>query len=243
MTAILGRPAKLKDCAGHFEAFVHYLIDRTRTAFNKPVSFAWAEGYGASFEEIMQAPNPILMGTFHVGYSDLMGFFMRVFNKKIHMLRLRLGNSEDTDRLESLAGEFLKIIWVNQPQETIYALKEVISQGGSVAMQCDRVQHSSKLDTFHFLGAKRYFPVSIYSLSILFQAPVIFIIAGGKAGKDGKIPVYDSAIFRPEHASKQVNLQSAQEHFQSVLNLLEGLLRSHPQIWFNFEPLNPIEKT
>ena len=242
MTAILGRPARLRDCVGQFECFIYYLADRVKTAFKEPIHFDWAEGHGAPFMELVQHDGPILLGTFHVGYSDLMGFFTSVFQKRIHMLRLRMDNSEDTDRLEAFAGEFLKIIWVNKVQETIYALKDVISNGGSVAMQCDRVQYASKLDGFNFLGERRSFPFTIYSLSMVFKVPVVFVIAGMREESNHSIPVYTSTVYRPDQSSKAENLKAAREHFQSVLDLLETLLRANPGMWFNFEPLNPVEK-
>ena len=104
MTALHGRPASLRDCAMQFKTFVHYLCDRVDTAFQKETSFKWAEGHGTEFQSIIQEDRALLLGTFHVGYSDLMGFFTRHYQKRIHMLRLRLENSEDTERLEALAG-------------------------------------------------------------------------------------------------------------------------------------------
>jgi len=157
------------------------------------------------------------------------------------MLRLRLENSEDTERLEAQAGEYLKILWVNDIQDTLYTLKNVIHEKGVVAMQCDRVQHASKLQGIDFLGKKRLFPFTIYLLSILFNAPVLFVIAGIPDLKNGIVPVYTSTVYRPVHGSKIANLSEAKAHFQSVISLLETLLREEPGMWFNFEPLNPVE--
>lgn len=242
LSAVLGRPPRWSESASQFHAFIGYLCDRVVSAFGQPVEFEWAPGHGAPFLELMKQDEPILIGTFHVGYSDLMGFFTSVFKKKIHMLRLRQSNSEDTERLEAFAGEHLNIIWVNEIENALFSLKSVVAEGGSVAMQCDRVQHASKLEYFEFLGAKRAFPFTIYWLSILFEVPVIFTMAGVRTNEHSRVPVHTSSIFRPRAGARRQNLDAARQHFQSVLKLLESLLNENPSIWFNFEPLNPIEK-
>ena len=159
LSIVLGKQASFFNVWAHFGAFTIYLCDRVKAAFKEPIYFDWVEGNGEDFMKLINQDEAALLGTFHVGYSDLMGFFTEVFQKKIHMLRLRLENSEDTQRLESMAGDFLKIIWVNKVEDTLYALRDVIEEGGSVAMQCDRVQHASKLESFDFLGEKTAFPV------------------------------------------------------------------------------------
>jgi predicted LPLAT superfamily acyltransferase len=241
LTQIYGGKTRFIHVWNHFSAFTFYLCDRVRAAFKEPILFDWVPGCGKEFVDLINKDDAALMGTFHVGYSDLMGFFTEVFKKKIHMLRLRLENSEDTQRLESMAGDFLKIIWVNQVEDTLYALKDVLQAGGTVAMQCDRVQHASKLEAFDFLGEKRLFPFSIYTLSILFQKPVIFVVAARAKGKE-RIPVVHSPIFFPDKETKAENIAAAKAHFQSVLNQLEALLKEDPYIWFNFEALNPVAK-
>jgi predicted LPLAT superfamily acyltransferase len=226
----------------HFSRFTDYLCDRVHSAW-EPVLFEWADGEGKDFLSLIHRDGPLLLGTFHVGYSDLMGFFTEVFQKQIHMLRLKTGNGEDTESLRGSAGEFLKVIWVNHPEDTLFAIKDVLEKGGSVAMQCDRVQHASKLEAFEFFGERRLFPFSIYALSILFGTPVLFVIAGKPASK-GKVPVHSSLPFFPDPGkSRKANHEAAKAHFQEVLRMLESLLREDPCLWFNFEPMNPIAKT
>ncbi|MEQ9825235.1 MAG: hypothetical protein ABQ298_12700 [Puniceicoccaceae bacterium] len=241
MKTVLGRRAGLRDCAKQFDSFVTYLCDRISTAFGEPVHFEWAPGHGREFVDLMKRKETMLMGTFHVGYSDLMGFFMAEFDRPIHMLRLRLANAEDTERLEAFAGEHVKIVWVNEIEDALFSIKEVIAQGGAVAMQCDRVQHASKLEVFEFLGAHRYFPFTIYWLSILFEVPVQFTIAGIRSTRNASVPVFTSPVFRPVQSNRKENLQAAKQHFQGVLKLLEQQLKAQPEMWFNFEPLNPTQ--
>lgn len=238
---ILGREPSFRERWKHFSAFAFYLSDRVKAAFRHPVPFHWHQGHGEDFTRLTHHDKtPILMGTFHVGYSDLMGFFTGVLGSRIHMLRLKVGNSEDTERLQRMAGENLNIIWVNRMEDAIYSIKQVIQNGGSVGMQCDRIAYASRTEAFEFLGARRLFPFTIYPISILFGTPVIFVIAA-KPDANGSTPVRTSTVFRPDpQAGRKANIKAARAHFQAVLTLLESIIREDPALWFNFEPLNPI---
>lgn len=238
---ILGREPTFRERWKHFSTFAFYLCDRVKAAFRHPVPFRWYEGHGDAFTQLTRHDkSPILMGTFHVGYSDLMGFFTGVLGSRIHMLRLKVGNSEDTERLQRMAGDNLNIIWVNHMEDAIYSIKQVIQNGGSVGMQCDRIEYASRTEAFDFLGAKRLFPFTIYWISILFNTPVIFVIAA-RPDASGSTPVRTSTVFRPDpEADRKTRLQAAKLHFQEVIQLLETILSECPELWFNFEPLNPI---
>jgi hypothetical protein len=186
----------------------------------------------------MASDRPVFLGTFHFGDSDLLGFLLGSFQRRIHLIRLRVGNSSDTARLAERFGDWISFIWSNEPEEMLFALKAAIEAGDSVAMKCDRPDYSSKLEPFHFLGAQRLFPFTIYHLALIFQQPVGFSL-GFPLGP-GETSVACSCIFEPGGSDREAGLVRAREHFQSVLTWLEDFLRRHPFLWFNFTPLNPL---
>jgi hypothetical protein len=51
--------------------------------------------------------------------------------------------------------------------------------------------------------------------------------------------LFASPVFEPDDDSKAANLRRAHAHFQAFLGRVETLLRRHPELWFNFTPLNP----
>jgi predicted LPLAT superfamily acyltransferase len=121
----------------------------------------------------------------------------------------------------------------------LFALKAAIDAGESIAMKCDRLDFSSRVEPFQFLGRVRLFPITIYYLAVLFNRPVMFCIGVPGAAADGT-DVFASPVFTPDpEAGRAANLKRAHEHFQAVLGQLETLLRQRPALWFNFLPLNP----
>lgn len=154
------------------------------------------------------------------------------------MVRFRLGDPDFLSQLAENSNARLSFIWVNEQENLLFALKQAVQSGGSIAMKCDRVGYSAKLETFEFLGAQRSFPFTIYHLGILFQMPVTFCVSS-PAGPD-QSEVRSFPVFEANEGSKTMNLQRARVHFQQVLTGIEALLRAKPYLWFNFAPLNPV---
>jgi predicted LPLAT superfamily acyltransferase len=120
----------------------------------------------------------------------------------------------------------------------LFALKEAAETSDAIAMQCDRVEFSSRAEVFDFLGARRLFPFTIYHLAHVFQRPVILSV--GTPVSPTESLLHDSPVFWPDpDQSREVNIARGREHFQAFLFQLEELLRENPFLWFNFLPLNP----
>jgi predicted LPLAT superfamily acyltransferase len=134
-------------------------------------------------------------------------------------------------------SEWVRFIWVNEAENLLFALKDAISVGGSVALKCDRLDFSAKTEAFDFLGARRLFPFTIYHLALIFRRPVVLSV--GIPSTPGHSTVHSSPLFVPDDAGKAENLRRAQAHFQAFLARIEEMLRADPYLWFNFTPLNP----
>ena len=108
-------------------------------------------------------------------------------------------------------------------------------------MQCDRPEYSSKREGFHFLGARRLFPFTIYHLAIMHGLPVIFSYAVPDEADPEMTVVHVLPMYRPRpDADRQENFAAARTHFQSVLDAIEAQLRRTPCLWFNYTPMNPL---
>lgn len=235
LRTILARPPGIRDVLRHFFAFEEFLMLRLRIARGLPHRGVLAPD-ALGFHELMNSGEQALLGSFHVGHSDLIGFLVGPQERrKVFMVRQRVGNSLDTEILGSQFRQWVSFIWVNQPENLLFAIKDAIAAGGSIAMKCDRVEFGSKAEEFTFLGARRSFPLSIYHLSILFRLPVV--LAVGLPAYPGCTRVHSSPSFRPDGAGKAENLQRARAHFQEFLTRLEDHLRADPCLWFNFGSL------
>jgi predicted LPLAT superfamily acyltransferase len=186
----------------------------------------------------MGSGRPALLGSFHIGHSDLIGFMLGDFGRRVAMIRQRVGNSGDTLGLVRHAGAWVTMIWVNDADNLLFALKDAVGSGSSVAMKCDRIGFSSKLEPFDFLGKRRLFPFTIYHLALIFRLPVVLCL-GTSGGRDESL-VHGSPVFEPDDGTRESNFQRARVHFQEFLLVIESLLRKDPFVWFNFIPLNPV---
>lgn len=237
LVLILGREPTRRELFAHFFAAVEFLILRLRVARGMPHRGELAAD-ADGFRELLRTGESALLGTFHFGHSDLTGFLIgRQEGRRVFMVRQRVGNSHDTEVLAARFGQWVSFIWVNDPGNLLFALKDAVASGGSVAMQCDRYEYTAKTEAFQFLGARRVFPFTIYHLALIFKMPVVLSV-GVPAGP-GKSVVHSSSVFRPDQRGKAENLARAQAHFQAFLKRLEEMLHEDPTLWFNFRPLNP----
>jgi predicted LPLAT superfamily acyltransferase len=220
----------------HFYAFARTLMLRLRVAEGKPYRCLSAPDC-ADFIALARSGESALLGTFHFGHSDLLGFMLGDFGRRVHMLRLRVENSSDTRGLSERFGDWVNFLWVNEREDLLYTLKGVVEAGGLVAMKCDRPEYSAKLEAFEFLGRRRLFPFTIYHLALIFRRPVALCLSV-PAGRNESL-VYSSPVFSPDAGPKGENLARARAHFQGFLARTESLLRQDPYQWFNFTPLNP----
>jgi predicted LPLAT superfamily acyltransferase len=235
---ILDRPATLREVFTHFFAFEETLMLKLRLSNGHHFPCRYAPN-SDDFVAWMEQGGPVLLGTMHFGVSDMLGVQIgSVHRRKVFIVRQRVGNSYDTQKLEARFGAHVHFLWINDPREMLFALKEAASTEHAIALQCDRPEHSSRMEPFEFLGARRLFPFTIYHLAFLFDRPVILSV--GTRAPDGWSVLHASPRFDVIQGEPRPQaLERARGHFQDFLTKVEGLLRENPYQWFNFLPLNP----
>ncbi|CAM2806124.1 hypothetical protein [Rariglobus hedericola] len=238
LRAALGREPTRREVLRHFFVFEEALMLKLRVSRGLPHRGVLTNT-GADFSAFLHSQEPTFLGTFHFADSDLTGFLIGGQEKRhVSLIRQRVGNSEDIDRLGARFSEWVSFIWVNESENLLFALKDSITAGNSIALKCDRLEFSAKREPFQFLGARRLFPFAIYHLALIFRMPVLLTV--GVPGKPGETDIYSSPVWRPDPAiSREANLVNARVHFQDFINILEDLLRINPYWWFNFIELNP----
>lgn len=238
LRVVLRREPSLMEVFRHFFVFEEMLMLKLRIASGRPHRGELAPG-SEDFRRIIDTNETALLGTFHFGDSDLTGFlFGGQEKRRVSLIRQRVENSDDTDELARRFAGWVSFIWVNANENPLFAIKEAIESGSSVALTCDRIEFSARGEPFHFLGARRLFPFTIYHLAWIFKKPVLLSV--GVPGRPGETIVHSSPAWRPDATlSRAENLERAREHFQAFLRLLEDLLRINPYWWFNFLELNP----
>ncbi len=239
LALVLGRPPRGRDVWRHFLALTDVLLLKLRAGRGAPVACQVEPEHAAGFWALVRSAEPALFGTFHFGGSDLLGYLLSDHGRRVSILRLRVGNSDDTRWLGERYRRHVSFLWVNDPARLLFELKGAIEAGASIALKCDRLEFSARAEAFDFLGARRLFPFTIYHLAILFDRPVIFCLAVPDLPRD-TLRLQASPVFRPDRTrGREALLAEARAHFQTVLMQLEQALRAHPHLWFNFLPLNP----
>lgn len=242
LTVVLGRPPRLIEQWRHFFAFIEFFMLQVRASRGAALRCVLAPEHAAEFDSLLRSGRPALFGSFHFGSSDLLGYLLGERGRRVSILRRKMGNSDDTRLLGERFADHVSFLWVNDPANLLFNLKTALDAGESLALKCDRFEFSAKQEPFHFLGAPRLFPFTIYHLAVLFDRPVVFCVALSGA-KPEELHVVASPVFTPQPtADRASNLQAARLHFQAVITQLEDLVRRHPMLWFNFVPLNPIAR-
>lgn len=237
LETLLGRPPTRREVWKHFQVFSFYLLAKVRASVGKPVDLI-CEGSDRERTGILFEDAPMLVGTFHVGASDLLGFHVASTGRHVRMIRMQVENSENLDALVRSFGETVRFIWVNDPHELLLSLREALESADTVAMQCDRMEGEGQCEAFEFLGKQRLFRTSIYRLAWLFKRKIIFCLAIKEKGID-RFRISASQSFDGRDLDKEAHREAAHVHFQGVLTWLESLLKNNPYLWFNFLPLNP----
>jgi len=238
LRVVLGREPSLREVFRHFFEFEEMLMLKLRVSGGTPQRGVMADSDG-DFRRYLESRDPALLGTFHFAHSDLAGFLLGgQERRRVALIRLRVGNSYDTDSLGSRYADWVSFIWVNEGESPLLGIKEAIAGGASVALKCDRLDFSARTEAFRFLGAQRVFPFTIYHLGLIFGLPVLLTV--GVPGQPGETIVHSTPAWVPDPAvGREANLARARAHFQGFLDRIEGLLRQNPYWWFNFTPLNP----
>lgn len=236
LRVVLAREPGPRDLFLHFFAVCEALMLRLRVANGRRHRCILGPGSG-DFGAWIESGRPVFLGTFHIGDSDLTGFMLAgQLHKRVHIVRLRVGNSHDTDALAARFGDLLRFVWVNDPKELLFALKAAGESDDAVALQCDRCDRTSRNEPFDFLGSSRLFPFTIYHLALIFKRPVL--LSFGVPGAQGESVVHASPLFEPLDAEpRQAALARARAHFQDFLRRVEAHLRAHPYQWLNFRAL------
>jgi predicted LPLAT superfamily acyltransferase len=243
LALVLGRPPRLVEVWDHFYAFADFLILKLRAGRGIKIHCQLERENRMAFIALAESDRPALFGTFHFGWSDMLGYLLSDWDRPVSVLRTRVGNSDDTRLLGERFGGKVTFLWVNDPANFLFELKDALQAGISLALKCDRLDFSARTEVFEFLGERRVFPFTIYYLAVLFDRPVVFCL-GLPGTEPDAMSVLASPIFTPDPArGRQENLAAAHAHFQGVLRQLEGVLRRQPMLWFNFLPLNPVAST
>src|SRR5687767_5273848 len=83
LAAVFGRPPLLREIWRHYMEFTTMHVLRLRVAAGRPHHCRLLPG-GEEFAAVMKSGRPALLGSFHIGNSDLLGFFLGQFRRHVY---------------------------------------------------------------------------------------------------------------------------------------------------------------
>ncbi|MBP2673002.1 MAG: Phosphatidylinositol mannoside acyltransferase [candidate division NC10 bacterium] len=177
--------------------------------------------------------NGFLFVTAHVGNIELGAVVLRA----LYEYRLAVVLLPEHDprvhqhRLEMRRKMGIETIEVRQDAETALRIRRFLSGGGTVAMVADRPLGRDRVEV-EFFGRRISFLRSPAIMAYLSGAPMIpsFILRQ----PDGS---YAGLALDPIHVDRSGDRETAvQAAMQAFATALEGVVRQHPHLWYNFFP-------
>ena len=185
LATVRGRPAGLAEVWRHFFAFMQAMMLSLRVSRGEPYRSVAAPPV-EPFHALMATGRPALFGTFHLGHSDLLGFMLGGINRKVHMIRLRVENSHDLDEIARQMGGAVSFIWVNEPAALLFALKEAVQSGASVAHEMRPPGPQRQDRGLRF--PRRAAPLPLHHLPPLDPRPAARAALGQRGRGPGQLP-------------------------------------------------------
>ncbi|MBI4911501.1 MAG: lysophospholipid acyltransferase family protein [Acidobacteria bacterium] len=222
----------LRIMKNHAYAWVDFFYFGQRPLEEAAEAFAEVSGEEYLHQALGEGRGAILL-TAHAGNFELGGLLLRLRDLKVHAVykpdrfaaveRLR-------DRIRSQGG--VVGIPVGGSGFATLPLVGLLREGKLVGMQGDRDFNLTGLP-HPFFGRQAYFPRGPWELSAMTGAPVIpcFFFTD----EDGRFRV---RFFEPRRVDgdRQTRAASIQQGLRAYAQLLEDLVREHPDQWYCFYP-------
>lgn len=175
----------------------------------------------------------ILLGA-HLGSFEAMSVLAGHKDLRINILTYR-GNSQMMNSVlgkinPSLNARFIEIAPGNV--NTILRIKELIEAGEMVAVMGDRADLDTNLVTADFLGAKAYFPASLYTLAAVLGCPILLTVS--LYTPPNRYEFYCEPFADKLSLPRGNRAEAIAQYAQQYAGRLEHFCKMEPGNWFNF---------
>jgi len=176
----------------------------------------------------------ILLGS-HLGNFEACKLLARDrMDIDIHIVAYFAGSSKIRQALDAIYPDRQKKFIDPTNPDAVFQMRDVIDNGGVLAILGDRTGIGEKKAVVDFMGEQAYLPTGPYYLAAILHCP-IFCFFGLRTGHYA----YDTyAIKLAESVTlpRGQRQQQAQIHAQRYADLLADKAREYPYNWFNFYP-------
>jgi len=228
--AVRGRPARWRDLYAHIHSFAATLLDRVYMAAGDFDRFeVTIEGLPFIDEALHSGRGCVLMGS-HLGSFDLMMLAHRAMDRRRVSVLMRLDPRSRVRQIAGIDDRAMNVIPLGRPESFLRAHEE-LTQGGIVAVLCDRVDGAAHLPV-RFLGRRTSMPIAPHVLAARSGAPVLLCFGLYEGGNRYRIEFVPFGPIEPPTIRGRA-LQPVVDRYAA---LLEQYARRYPLNWFNFYP-------
>ena len=231
LTAVHGRPARLREVFAHIHSFAATLLDRVYMAQGDFQRFqVTIEGVSLIDKALQGGRGCVLLGS-HLGSFDLMMLANRAMDGREVSVMMRLDPRARLRRIAGIEDDGLKLIALGQPDCYLRAY-DALAQGGIVCVLADRVDGAASAARSRFLSRMAPLPLAPHVLAARSRAAVLLCFGLYEGGNRYRIEFVEFGDPAPP-AGSGAALQPVVDRYAS---LLEQYARRYPMNWFNFYP-------
>lgn len=231
LTAVYGRPARLREVFAHIHAFAATLLDRVYMAQGDFRRFNVAiEGVELIDKALAGGRGCVLLGS-HLGSFDLMMLANRAMDGREVSIMMRLDPRARLRRIAGIDDDALKLIPLGQPDCYLRAY-DALAQGGIVCILADRVDGTASAVRARFLSRMAPLPLAPHVLAARSHAAVLLCFGLYEGGNRYRIEFVEFG----EAAAPDSRGAALQPVIERYASLLERYARRYPMNWFNFYP-------
>ncbi|MEJ6022744.1 LpxL/LpxP family acyltransferase [Ramlibacter sp. PS4R-6] len=231
LSAVYGRPARLRDVFRHIYAFATTLLDRVYMATGDFDRFEVSIHGLPLLDEALKRGNGCMLLGSHLGSFDLLMLANRAMDgREVHVM-MRVDPRARLRRIAGIVDDGMKLIPLGQADCYLRAY-DALAEGGIVCILADRVDGGAAAARASFLSHSAPLPLAPHVLAARSQAAVLLCFGLFEGGNRYRIEFVE---FRATAArgSRGAALQPAVDHYAAVL---ESYARRYPLNWFNFYP-------
>lgn len=231
LSAVYGRPARLRDIFAHIHSFAATLLDRVYMAHAEFQRFdVTIEGLSLLDKALQGGRGCILLGS-HLGSFDLMMLANRALDGREVSVMMRVDPRARLRRIAGIDDSALKLIELGQPDCYLRAY-DALGSGGIVCVLADRVDGTASAARSLFLSRMAPLPVAPHVLAARSHAAVLLCFGLYEGGNRYRIEFVEFG----EPAAPSSRGAALQPVVDRYASLLESYARRYPMNWFNFYP-------
>ena len=213
--------------------FAHSLVDRVSILMGEAAQFeVKAHGREALLKARHSGQGLILLGA-HLGNFEACKLLVKDrADIDVHIVAYFGGSKKIRQQLDAINPEFTKNIIDPTAADAVFLMRDVIENGGILAILGDRVGIGDKKLDVNFLGQTAPFPAGPYFLASILQCPIYCFF--GLRASDGVYHSYTIKLAEKVILNRNQRQIDAQKYAQDYADLLARKASQYPYNWFNF---------